>query len=134
MIITRYHDFSAGHRISGHPGKCHNLHGHNYRVHFHIDGEVMPDGMVVDFDHIKIGLCGWLDDNWDHRFLVWEQDPDFPALMNIDDRVVGTLFNPTAENMAQYLLDVIGPHYSPEGVDLVKVVLEETRKCSAIAS
>jgi 6-pyruvoyl-tetrahydropterin synthase len=36
-------------------------------------------GRVIDFSVIKTLLCDWLEDNWDHRFLLWEQDPMLPA-------------------------------------------------------
>ena len=41
-------------------------------------------------------------------------------------------FNPTAENIGDYLLNVIGP-FALEGTDvrLIKVIVEETRKCAA---
>jgi 6-pyruvoyltetrahydropterin/6-carboxytetrahydropterin synthase len=115
--------------VSGHPGKCKNLHGHNYRIHFHCEGEVV-DGMVIDFGDIKTFLCWWLEDNWDHRFLVWNKDPIYDDLKKIDSQVRGVPFNPTAENMAQYLLDVVGPSELPDGIRLAKVIVEETRKCS----
>lgn len=41
-------------------------------------------------------------------------------------------FNPTAENMAQHLVEVIGPQQlAGTGVTLVSVRIEETAKCSA---
>ena len=132
MIASRYHDISCGHLVSGHSGKCKNLHGHNYRIHFQCTGEVV-DGMVIDFAVIKSTLCQWLEDNWDHRFLVWEKDPIKSYLLDIDRTVVVAPFNPTAENMAQYLLDVVGPKLLPPEVLLIKVLVEETRKCSATA-
>ena len=131
MIASRYHDISCGHVVSGHPGKCKNLHGHNYRIHFHCEGEINSDGMVIDFGDIKTFLCWWLEDNWDHRFLVWDRDPIYSDLKKIDSTVRGVSFNPTAENMAQYLLDVVGPQVLPAGITLKCVTVEETRKCSA---
>ena len=134
--ITRYHDFSAGHRVVGHEGKCRNLHGHNYRVHF----EVAPDvggtldsvGRVVDFSVVKTRLCQWLEDSWDHRMLLWHEDPAFQQLLRLDTTVVALYFNPTAENMARHLLKEVGPQQlKGTGVRLVAVMVEETRKCSA---
>jgi 6-pyruvoyltetrahydropterin/6-carboxytetrahydropterin synthase len=145
MIVTatRYHDFSAGHRVVGHENKCAWLHGHNYRVHFtctapRLDGV----GRVIDFSAIKSVLCTRLEQEWDHKFIAWVEDP---LMMRIYDKVPESIggsivwipFNPTAENMAQYLLEVIGPQqlvgvYSD--VRLVSVLVEETRKCSARAT
>jgi len=45
--------------------------------------------------------------------------------------VVFVPFNPTAENMARYLVETIGPQQlSGTGCTLNRVVIEETRKCS----
>jgi len=138
-IATRYHDFSCGHRVYGHEGKCAHLHGHNYRVHFTIQSTdpARPTddlGRVLDFDVIKQRLCLWLEVNWDHRMLLWERDPVLGALQAVDDTVVPVSFNPTAEAMAYFLLDVVGPALLPEHVRLLQVQVEETRKCSATAA
>jgi len=136
LAITRHHDFSAGHRVLNHEGSCKNLHGHNYRVHFTcraLHGEVDSLGRVVDFAVIKARLCAWIDVSWDHRFLMFDQDPALEALRAIDDTVVALPFNPTAEALAVYLLGTIGPSVmAGTGVTLVAVRLEETRRCSAV--
>lgn len=88
-------------------------------------------GRVMDFSVIKEKLCMWLEDNWDHKFLIWEQDPWSRYLIEIDKTVIWVPFNPTAENMAQYLVEVIGPQQlAGTDVTLTHVVIEETRKCS----
>lgn len=135
ITATRYHDFSAGHRVAGHEGKCRFFHGHNYRVHFTISGGLDNLGRVIDFGVIKSLLCEWLEDNWDHRFLMWKKDPHLPLLPHIfTESLVIVPFNPTAENMAKYLLERIGPDLLPEHVTLIKVRIDETRKCSAEVS
>ncbi len=133
IVATRYHDISCGHTVFNHESKCAMLHGHNYRVTFHISAkELDAIGRVMDFSVIKEKLCMWLEDNWDHRFLVWEEDDRLSALAMIDREVVATTFNPTAENMAKHLVEVVGPAQL-EGTwcRLVKCEVEETRKCSA---
>ena len=131
--VARHHDFSCGHRIHGHTGGCGNLHGHNYRAHFHCEQDHLDAlGMVVDFAVIKSRLCQWVEENWDHRFLLWAEDPILAAMTAIDPTVMAVPFNPTAENMALHLLNVVGPQaMAGTGVRLVGVVLEETRKCLA---
>jgi len=140
MIVTadRYHDFSCGHRVHGHESKCRFLHGHNYRVTFVCEGDDGLDrlGRVLDFGAIKARLCEWLEREWDHRFLVWANDPLEPFLRSCDpEGVVAVDFNPTAENMAIFLLTVVGPRQlAGTGVVLTSVRVEETRKCAAEAS
>lgn len=95
--------------------------------------------MVVDFADIKSTLCKWVDTEWDHKLILWASDPLSsalePALSKYD--TLGNMalvpFNPTAENLAQHLLEVVGPNVLPRGIALIKVVLEETRKCSVEA-
>lgn len=141
--VIRYHDFCAGHTVTGHESKCKHLHGHNYRAHFHVRVKDLPlgkadstglddVGRVVDFSVVKRLLCEWLEHQWDHKFLIYKDDPRLSTLCGADSAsLVITSFNPTAENMARYLVDIIGPAVLElTAVELVGVVLEETRKCS----
>jgi len=143
ITANRYHDISCGHRVVGHEGKCRFLHGHNYRVHFYCEAEQLDTvGRVIDFGVIKEKLCMWIENKWDHKFLAWEQDSVMRSIVNkfsgiygdlvmIDKSVVWLPFNPTAENMGEYLLNTIGPkQLEGTGVRLIRVVIEETRKCS----
>ena len=150
MRATRYHDISCGHRVHGHESKCKHLHGHNYRIHFTCQAQphsyaTDSIGRVIDFGEIKAKLCMWVENNWDHKFLAWEKDSMIKALyytgapgnmefkdaQMFQESVVFVPFNPTAENMAQYLVEVIGPQQlDGTGVRLVRVDIEETAKCS----
>lgn len=135
--ITRYHDISVGHTLHEHEGKCAHLHGHEYRIHFTceaVEKQLDAVGRVIDFGVIKAKLCMWLEEHWDHHFLVYTKDPRLPALRAIDPtHVVSVPFNPTAENMAMFLVEMVGPtQLRGTGVRLVRVQVDETRKCSAI--
>lgn len=156
--VIRSHEICAGHRVVGHESKCRMLHGHNYVFHFHvapkpIDGvSVKGDpldqvGRVIDFSIVKSTLCEWLEMNWDHKFLHWEHDKLIDSLMNFVDpatkeemsqrdqldflgSLVSLPFNPTAENLAEHMVKVVGPELlEPYGVELVQCVIEETSKC-----
>lgn len=131
---VRYHDISTGHRVYGHESKCAHMHGHNYRITFHCEAEDLDHvGRVMDFSVIKSKLCYWLEDNWDHKFLVWSRDPWADALQGMDPKgLVRVSFNPTAENMAAFLLNIVSPvQLEGTGVIVTRVDVEETRKCSA---
>lgn len=68
------------------PSKCNNLHGHNWVITVYCKNDVVnQDGMVVDFADIK-----------NH-------------IMQLDHKNLNTLFsfNPTAENIAEYLCNAI---------------------------
>lgn len=100
-------------------------------------------GRVIDFSVVKARLCQWLEDNWDHRFLCWEHDTEMqllqramvsngPHTARLSSGLVWTPFNPTAENMAHHLVEVIGPQQlAGTGVMVIACKVEETRKCSA---
>jgi 6-pyruvoyltetrahydropterin/6-carboxytetrahydropterin synthase len=137
MIIqaVREHEICAGHRVVGHESKCAHLHGHGYVIEFHCEARSLDQvGRIIDFSAIKQRLCMWLEDNWDHRMLLWCEDPLLPGLEALDPSVQRVPFNPTAENMAKYLLTVIGiEQLRGTEVTLRKVVVHETRKCSASA-
>ena len=131
MTVTRYHDISAGHRVFGHESKCKNMHGHNYRIHFTIGANSLDSvGRVLDFSAIKEHLCMWVENEWDHKFLLWDQDPLLTfSKYDEENSFVAVPFNPTAENMAKYLVEVVGPQVLPAGTQLVEVTIEETMKC-----
>jgi 6-pyruvoyltetrahydropterin/6-carboxytetrahydropterin synthase len=134
ITAERYHDISCGHRVYGHENKCANLHGHNYRFFFEVEPEDSLDniGRVVDFSVIKSTLCEWLEENFDHKMLIWGNDPILESLLKIDPTVVAVPFNPTAENIAKYLVDIVAPAVlNGTGCRLIKCRVEETRKCSA---
>ena len=134
ITAERYHDISCGHRVVGHESKCRHLHGHNYRVHFAVVADRLDEvGRVVDFSVIKKTLCRYLEEQWDHKMLIWSEDPLLPALREIDPEGICVVpFNPTAENMAEYLLHTIAPPLlEPHHCTLHSCRLEETRKCSA---
>lgn len=133
ISICRYHDISVGHRICGHESHCARLHGHNYRIHFTCTADELDAlGRVLDFQVVKERLCRWLEDHWDHRFLVWDKDPLLEGLRALDPSVSVLPCNPSAENMASYLGEVVGPaQLEGTGARLVAVEVEETAKCRA---
>lgn len=98
------HTTATGHRIPGHEngkGKCARLHGHTYVWEVTMASpSLLPEGFVLDFGVIKRTL-----DIWDHRMILWDQDPAFGALTNENVDTLGAIyvpFSPTAENMARY--------------------------------
>jgi 6-pyruvoyltetrahydropterin/6-carboxytetrahydropterin synthase len=80
--------FAAAHRLPRYEGPCFRLHGHNYKMFVSVEGEVDPKtGMIFDF-----GVLKQVVSRVDHR--------------NLND----VLDNPTAENIARWVWETLGPH------------------------
>jgi 6-pyruvoyltetrahydropterin/6-carboxytetrahydropterin synthase len=106
--IFREFSFEAAHRLPNLPPehKCTRLHGHSYRVVVTVRGDVDPElGWVMDFGDIK---KAWepLDALLDHHYL---------------NEVPG-LENPTSENLAAWIWEIL----SPTLPGLVSVGVRET--------
>jgi 6-pyruvoyltetrahydropterin/6-carboxytetrahydropterin synthase len=130
--VTRYHDFSYGHRILA-PGPCSRLHGHNARVYFTVQGEVDKYGHIVDFAEIKNTYCAWLEDNWDHRMILHRDDIMFSKFLISewrDNGLVNVDFQPTAENLSTWLLRHFRMEFKFPCANLIRIKWVETRKCS----
>lgn len=141
MTIMRRIKFCAGHRLMNHGGKCEFFHGHNYVADFYVSGSEQDSvGRVIDFSQLKTAFKGWIDDHWDHGFLVHQDDQNaIDALKQVKPMKLSTLpYNPTAESMAKYLLEVVSPELCAgfEGYDIqvTKVVIWETDESFAEAS
>lgn len=137
VTATRRYQFCAGHRVHNHESKCRNMHGHNYVVFFtaeRVDCPLDDLGRVIDFGVLKEKLGGWIDEHWDHGFLLWEKDTEvFDAIGMVEGQNFYALpYNPTAENMAKFLLTVVAPMVlDGTGVRVTKVTLWETENVYA---
>ena len=107
--IGKQYNFCASHQLTGVPDshQCAKLHGHNYVVEVELRGEVKPStGFIVDFAEIDRAFSSLIE-RLDHSHLN------------------DTLENPTAENLAQWLMDNHSPHFA------FSVKVWETDKCWA---
>lgn len=138
LTIMRRIKFCAGHRLMGHGGKCEHFHGHNYVAEFLVaSDQVDAVGRVIDFADLKARTKGWIDQHWDHSFLVYEQDENaIAALQSVrPTRLFKLPYNPTAENMARYLLEEMCPQVlEGTGARAVSVRVWETEESYAEAS
>ena len=125
--------FDAGHRVVNHESKCRTLHGHEYWAHIYAEADQLDSlGRVIDFSDIKNKVGGWLDLNWDHNMIIWEKDPNLPLIKQCDGlkEPFVTEWNPTAENMADYLLNTVCPIVlKGTGIKVTKIRLYETSNC-----
>lgn len=138
ITIMRRILFCAGHRLLGHEGRCANLHGHNYTAQIYVTGsQIDALGRVVDFAVVNQLFKGWIDNNWDHGMLLWDQDHQaIQALTSLEkNRVYLLPYNPTAENMARYLICKVAPQLVSQidgyDVHVSKVIVWETENSAA---
>jgi 6-pyruvoyltetrahydropterin/6-carboxytetrahydropterin synthase len=138
ITATRRLQFAAGHRVHGHEGKCRHLHGHNFVAFLTAASENLDAvGRVIDFGVLKERIGGWIEREWDHGFVVWSGDAEARrALEGVQGQKTYLLpSNPTAENLADHLLRVVGPEtLAGTGVRLVKVTIHETENGIAEAT
>ena len=134
ITVTKKHTIAAAHRLYDYNGKCERLHGHNYQILLTLTAPSLNHlGMIIDFDDIKNILIRALDQAWDHKTLLYINDPLCAKLSQIldDDSVVPCPFNPTAENMAcylgqEFLPKIIAEQKLPQGLQVQSVTVYET--------
>jgi 6-pyruvoyltetrahydropterin/6-carboxytetrahydropterin synthase len=111
VMIER--NFSSAHQLRGYQGKCENLHGHNYKIEIYARGRELDNiGLLVDFGELKTAadeVVQYLD----HRNI--NELPPFDVELN-----------PSAENLARYILERVASRVSDERVQIYKVRCFET--------
>ncbi|OSP07569.1 6-carboxy-5,6,7,8-tetrahydropterin synthase [Halorubrum ezzemoulense DSM 17463] len=121
---------STGHCLLHHDGKCSRPHGINYEISVEVTGSHTQDGWVVD----KGDITSVIDD-WDHRFLLENDDPLIDAFEQSGDgdSLVVLEHPPTAEVMElvleRKLLETL-----PESVSDISVAVRETSEICAGAT
>jgi 6-pyruvoyltetrahydropterin/6-carboxytetrahydropterin synthase len=111
VMIER--NFSSAHQLRGYKGKCENLHGHNYKIEIYARGRELDNiGLLVDFGELKTAadeVVQYLD----HR--------NINELAPFDEEL-----NPSAENLARYILERVSSQVGDERVEVYKVRCFET--------
>ncbi len=138
VTVTRILEFDAAHRVMNHESKCSTLHGHRYQVEVTAEAEQLDTiGRVIDFSILKGRIGTWIDEHWDHNSIIFEEDAEtLKALRWIPRKKepFSAPWNPTAENMATYLLNVVCPReLKGAGVMVTKIRIWETPNCYADA-
>lgn len=131
-------EFDAAHRVMEHESKCRHLHGHRYAIEATFaKGELDMLGRVIDFGEVRKLLGDWIDAHWDHATILNEKDKALgDAIAAKTGQIIFYLpTNPTAENMAHYLLTTVCPPlFESGGVRCIRIRLYETPNCYADAA
>jgi 6-pyruvoyltetrahydropterin/6-carboxytetrahydropterin synthase len=159
FTVERQIEIDAGHRVPYHDSQCRFLHGHRWKIVAVVGGEklVPPDparsdsGMVLDFGEIKRILMEEIHAKFDHRFILWDQDPLLYAAELAGDVRRALLFHvlddvgianslvqvpciPTSEGLAQYWAGLVEPRFAALGVTLAALKVWETPNSVATCS
>jgi len=134
VTITRDYEFSAAHRIEGHP-KCGRMHGHNYRVTVGITADSLMGGMILDYGEMDKVIKPIIE-QFDHHYMVSNSnleanDPYFAAAPVGDIAFTHTDAS-TAECLAERLCALISDAFlGTSNIDVLFVQVDETPKSSA---
>jgi len=102
--------FDSDHRLLDYDGKCAYPHGHTYRADVFLESQELDClGLVHDFTDLKDRVKTWVDDNWDHAFLVNSQDSELIQGLGSAELVRLYKFqdeNPSCEVMSRKLYEM----------------------------
>lgn len=148
-VTKDYLKFSAAHFIA-YPGFRERLHGHNYRVSIGLEGQLGPQGYVVDFGVVK-RIARRLCDELDEHLLVpvksdclTVREEDGAVLLRYEDDefrfprgdvVLLPIVHTSVEELAQYLVGQLQRALAEEGVSglrAIEIGVEESFGQSAI--
>lgn len=120
--ITKRVCFSSAHRLQNDPGKCKNLHGHNYVAYVTVTGQVGKDGVIAYFKEIKEAIWEYTKNFLDHAAILEQGDPLIVLLNKMGMSVVSLPYPPTTENIARSIKENIG---MPAGVKITEIKVWE---------
>jgi 6-pyruvoyltetrahydropterin/6-carboxytetrahydropterin synthase len=126
MRIAKEFNWEMGHRLPEHFGKCKNIHGHSYKMLVEIEGDVLENGMVMDYYHLR-DVIDPIIERMDHAFLVYKEDANvIEFLEKMNSKRVVVDFQSTVENITRYFLNEIKKTKLPSNIRKVKVRVCET--------
>jgi len=142
LAVTKEFKWEMAHRLEGHDGLCHGVHGHNYKLLLTVKkgvGEVFSDlnksseGMVCDFKFLKKIVNNVIVDSFDHAFAYNIKDKTSSEIADylkkkINQKLAPFPFRLTAENMAKWIVEELNKRFAIGEHDLIciKAVLYET--------
>jgi 6-pyruvoyltetrahydropterin/6-carboxytetrahydropterin synthase len=134
----RFTGFPCTHRQWKADSHCRFVHGYSREFYFEFAAsELTPEGWIVDFGGLK-ELKTWLETQFDHTFLVAQDDPELLAFKELDQKGViqlRVLPNPGMEGTAEYVYHeaskILEKLYGKR-TWITKVEVSENEKNSAI--
>ena len=127
--IAKEFQFDACHMLDGHQGKCHNLHGHTYRLIVEVSSPLQPQGsskeMVMDFADIKTIINQHIISQLDHAYLYDETNNNerkiAALLKQMQRKVFAFPCSTTAEGISRFIFNQLTAY-----LPVSKITLWET--------
>ena len=115
--VTIQTHFSAAHYLRNYHGRCENLHGHNWKIEVTASSDKLDEaGMALDFSILKKKTKAILQ-KLDHRHL--------------NDIAPFTETNPSSENIALFLFNLLSEDLNDFPVTLTRVTVWESENSKA---
>lgn len=139
LKLTKRFTFEMAHALPSYQGKCHNIHGHSYKLYVTVEGTPLlqegasSNGMVIDFGTIKQIVEQHIVDPFDHALVLPRtSDNHMPtdALGGFAAKLIWVDFQPTTENLLLYFAHLLDGAF-PVGARLHSLKLYETESSCA---
>jgi len=122
MKIAKEFRWEMGHRLPNHKGLCRNMHGHSYKMIVELEGEILQNGMIIDFYDLGL-IIKPIIEKFDHSFMVNCKDKlllDFLKKSKLKKVVVDYIA--TVENICNDFLNLISFRIKKNGIKNIKII------------
>ena len=143
LRLTKQFSFEMAHALPAYEGKCHNIHGHSYKLFVTVEGAPLQhqgaptDGMVLDFHQLKEIVNRHIVEQFDHALVLPRkgQEPDDNTdsptqLGGYAAKLILVDFQPTSENLLLHFARLLNGQL-PVGTRLHSLKLYETETSCA---
>ena len=143
LRLTKQFSFEMAHALPAYEGKCHNIHGHSYKLFVTVEGAPLQqqgaptDGMVLDFHQLKEIVNRHIVEQFDHALVLPRkgQEPDDNTdsptqLGGYAAKLILVDFQPTSENLLLHFARLLNGQL-PAGTRLHSIKLYETETSCA---
>lgn len=143
LRLTKQFSFEMAHALPAYEGKCHNIHGHSYKLFVTVEGAPLQqqgaptDGMVLDFHQLKEIVNRHIVEQFDHALVLPRkgQEPDDNTdsptqLGGYAAKLILVDFQPTSENLLLHFARLLNGQL-PASTRLHSLKLYETETSCA---
>jgi len=136
--ITKLFSFEMAHALENHDGLCQNIHGHSYKLHVTLIGELAPngnspkEGMLLDFSDLKNIVNKHIIEKYDHALVLKSTTPPqvVAVLKQQYQKIEITDYQPTSEQLLLEFVSIL-QKVLPRNVQLFSLRLCETESSFA---